>query len=60
LHAGDQLLPVVGGEFMTDSADDPTRSEIVLYQTEDGKTRLEVRLENETLWLTQYQMAELF
>lgn len=35
-------------------------SEIILYQTEDGKTRLDVRLENETVWLTQGQMAELF
>jgi len=35
-------------------------SELVLYQTEDGSTRLEVRLENETVWLTQNQMAELF
>lgn len=36
------------------------RSEIILYRTEDGKTRLQVRLENETVWLTQAQMAELF
>ena len=35
-------------------------SELVLYQTEDGSTRVEVRLENETVWLTQNQMAELF
>lgn len=35
-------------------------SEIILYQTEDGRTRLEVRLENETVWLTQGQMADLF
>jgi hypothetical protein len=35
-------------------------SEIVLYQTADGRTRLEVRLEDETVWLTQGQMAELF
>jgi len=37
-----------------------TKSEIVLYQMEDGRTRLEVKLENETVWLTQNQMAELF
>lgn len=37
---------------------DPT--EIIIYQTDDGKTRIDVRLENETLWLTQAQMAELF
>jgi hypothetical protein len=35
-------------------------SDILFYQTEDGRTRLEVRLENETVWLTQAQMAELF
>jgi len=35
-------------------------SEILLYQTEDGQTRIEVRLENETVWLTQAQMVELF
>jgi len=37
-----------------------SKSELILYQTEDGHTRLEVRLENETVWLTQNQMAELF
>ena len=36
------------------------KSEIILYQTEDNRTRIEVRLENETVWLTQNQMAELF
>ena len=35
-------------------------SEIILYQTEDGRTRIQCRLEDETLWLTQAQMAELF
>ncbi len=35
-------------------------TEILLYQTEDGQTKVEVRLENETVWLTQAQMAELF
>ncbi len=34
--------------------------EILLYQTEDGRTRIECRFENETLWLTQAQIAELF
>ena len=34
--------------------------EIVLYQTEDGKTRLDVRLEKETIWLSLDQMAGLF
>ncbi len=34
--------------------------EVLLYQTEDGKTRVDVRLQDETVWLTQQQMAELF
>ena len=35
-------------------------SEILLYQTEDGQTKIDVRLEDETVWLSQVQMAELF
>ena len=35
-------------------------SQIIIYQTEDGNTRIETRLENETVWLTIDQMAELF
>jgi hypothetical protein len=35
-------------------------SEILFYQTEDGGSRIEVRLEDETVWLTQAAMAELF
>ena len=35
-------------------------SEILIYQTEDGKTIIQTRLENETVWLSQEQMAELF
>ena len=34
--------------------------EIILYQTEDGLTKIDVRFEDETVWLTQQQMAELF
>ncbi|MEP6664249.1 MAG: hypothetical protein ABJC04_11365 [Verrucomicrobiota bacterium] len=37
-----------------------SNSEIVLYQTADGKTRLEVQFQGETAWLSQAQMAELF
>ena len=33
---------------------------IIIYQTEDGQTQIDVRLENETVWLTQAQLAELF
>ena len=35
-------------------------NKIVMYQTEDGQTQIDVRLENDTVWLTQSQMAELF
>ena len=35
-------------------------SEFLIYQTEDGKTQLNVQLEQETVWLNQEQMAELF
>ena len=35
-------------------------NQIIIYQTEDGQTQIDVRLENETVWLTQAQMAELF
>lgn len=35
-------------------------NEIVIYQSEDGKTQLDVKLEGETAWLTQTQMSELF
>lgn len=34
--------------------------EILLYQAEDGRTRIECRFEDDTVWLTQAQMAELF
>ena len=33
---------------------------IVIYQTDDGQTAIDVRLENETVWLTQAQLALLF
>ena len=36
------------------------KSNILIYQTEGGQTKIEVRLENETVWLTQKLMAELF
>lgn len=42
------------------SSQDVLKDEVLLYQTEDGKTRVDVRLQGETVWLTQAQMAELF
>ena len=35
-------------------------TELLMYQTEDGKTKIEVRMEDETVWLSLNQMAELF
>jgi hypothetical protein len=39
---------------------EPEPAEFLLYQTEDGQTRLEVLLQEDTVWLTQKRMAELF
>ena len=36
------------------------KSEILIYQSKDGTTKIDVKLENETIWLSQYQLAELF
>ncbi|WP_164112034.1 MULTISPECIES: virulence RhuM family protein [Sphingobacterium] len=36
------------------------QSDIIIYQSDDGSTRIETRLENETVWLTQAQLCELF
>ena len=42
-------------------SDEPLpHSEIILYQTEEGRTRVQCRFENETVWLTQALIAELF
>ncbi|HCQ72339.1 MAG TPA: cytochrome C biogenesis protein CycH [Rikenellaceae bacterium] len=38
----------------------PQRGEIILYQTADGRTKIDVKLENETVWLTQTQLCLLF
>ncbi len=38
----------------------PARGQFLLYLSEDGRTKIEVRLENETVWLTQRHMADLF
>jgi hypothetical protein len=44
---------------MTTSGPAP-RSSLVLYESTDGRTRVECRFQEETIWLTQAQMAELF
>ena len=40
--------------------EESAKGELLVYQTEDGTVKLEVRLENETIWLTQQMMAEFF
>jgi len=37
-----------------------SKSEIIIYSSEDGLIKIQTRLENETVWLTQAQMATLF
>ena len=39
---------------------DNMNGDIIIYQTEDGLTKIDVKVENETVWLSQQQMAELF
>lgn len=36
------------------------KNNVIIYQSEDGKTKIGVKLEEETVWLSQQQMAELF
>src|SRR5688572_12698598 len=38
----------------------PSQSQFLIYQTEDGRTKIDVRFQGETVWLTQQLMAELF
>jgi hypothetical protein len=45
---------------MNEIAPKVSGGEFLLYQTEDGQVRLDVRLQDETVWLTQPLMAELF
>ena len=41
-------------------SDEPNSSQLLIYQTEDGRIKLDVRFEGETVWLTQKALAELF
>lgn len=45
---------------MNRKREQPSTGELILYQTEDGETKVEVRLKDDTVWLTQRLMAELF
>src|SRR3989339_274027 len=48
------LLPMKKNSLQMD------KNQIIIYESDDGKARVEVRFENENVWLTQAQMAELF
>lgn len=39
---------------------DRKHGELIIYQTDDGRVRLDVRVHNESLWMTQSDMAQLF
>src|SRR5262249_45132976 len=58
-HHAESLESDAIGSITMDAEDLP-RSEMILYQTEDGRTRIQCRFEHETLWLSQTTMAELF
>ncbi len=45
---------------MTDKKNENIQGEIVIYQSENGDTKIDVRFVNESVWLTQQQMSELF
>ncbi len=47
-------------EYFSENVIVNKNNEILIYQTEDGQTQVDVRMENDTVWLTQAQMAELF
>ena len=47
-------------EYFSENVIVDKNNEILIYQTEDGQTQVDVRMENDTVWLTQAQMAELF
>ena len=56
----DPQVPSAGKEGCMEDQNVAPRGEIVLYQTEDGRTRIECRFTEETLWLSQALIAELF
>ena len=57
------VSPVFGRkkeEYNMETAVENSKGEVIIYQTEDGLTKLNVQLENESVWLTQDQMTLLF
>ena len=60
LHVWQETFIFVVGKVISIMEKSMDENKIFIYQTEDGQTQIDVRLENETVWLTQAQMAELF
>ena len=60
VHGARRAPPRGAGDRGVSSSDALPGGEIVVYEAPDGEVRVDVRLERETVWLTQQQMAELF
>ena len=45
---------------MSDQKTESTQGEVIIYQTDEGDTKIDVRFVDETVWLTQAQLVELF
>ena len=54
VHNKEEYPPMHTADF------NPALNDIIIYQTEDGEIKLDVKMEKETVWLTQAQMGELF
>ena len=58
-----EVMQCFGTGFLyicSDKSITPMENQIVIYQTDNGQTAIDVRLENEMLWLTRHQIAVLF
>jgi prophage maintenance system killer protein len=59
-EAGLTVYNLLNIRYMENFYNNTSRGEIILYQTADGKSSIDVKLENETVWLSKEQMATLF
>lgn len=48
------------GKKVPDLLSEPQQGEIIVYRSDDGRIKIDVRLQDETVWLTQQLIAELF
>jgi hypothetical protein len=56
----DSLFLSQGGQGMSGTGDDSQKGELLIYQTEDGQTKIDVFFKDDTIWLNQKQIAQLF